>query len=174
MSAQIWFIFLFVIFLALFWLFYTRAIGSEYGPTTAKRARRMIELADVKKKDIVYDLGSGFGGLVIMAARQAKEAVGIEFDSLRYAFSVARAFFHGAKNVKFIRGNLFKEYISDANVVLLFLKQKTNQKLKPKLLRLRKGTRIVSNLWTFEGWKPARQDKKLKVYMYVVGKSDKK
>ena len=174
MSAQIWFIFLFVIFLALFWLFYTRAIGSEYGPTTAKRARRMIEFAKISKEDIVYDLGSGFGGLVIMASKNARKAIGIEFYSLRYAISIARAFFHGAKNVKFIRGNLFKEDISDANVILLFLKQKTNQKLKPRLLRLRKGTRIVSNLWTFEGWKPARQDKKLKVYMYVVGKSDKR
>ncbi len=162
-----------ILFLA-FWLFYTRAIGSEYGPTTAKRARRMIELAKISKKDIVYDLGSGFGGLAILASKRAKKAVGIEFDSLRYAISIARAFFSGAKNVRFIRGNLFEQDISDANVILLFLKQKTNQKLKAKFLRLGKGTRIVSNIWTFEGWKPVKEDKKLKVYMYVVGKSEKK
>jgi len=119
MSAQIWFIFLFVIFLALFWLFYTRAIGSEYGPTTAKRARRMIELADVKKKDIVYDLGSGFGGLVIMASKNARKAIGIEFDSLRYAISIARAFFHGAKNVKFIRIVYFNRMIGKRNNVFV-------------------------------------------------------
>lgn len=162
-----------ILFLAV-WLFYTRIIGSEYGPTTAKRARRMIEFANIKKKDIVYDLGSGFGGLAIMASRRAKKVIGIEFDALRYAFSIIRAFFHGAKNVKFIQGNIFKQNISNADVILVFLKQKTNQKLKAKFKKLKKGARIVSNIWTFEGWKPVRQDKKLKVYMYVVGKSEKR
>jgi len=161
-----------IMFLA-FWLFYTRIIGSEYGPTTMKRARRMIEFAKITKKDIVYDLGSGFGGLAIMASRQAEKVIGIEYDFLRYFFSMLRAFFHGARNAKFIRGNLFKQNISKADVILMFLKQKTNQKLKANLKKLKKGTRIVSNTWTFENWKPARQDKKLKVYMYVVGKSDK-
>ena len=165
---------LFIILFLAFWLFYTRLIGSEYGPTTAKRARRMIELAKITKKDIVYDLGSGFGGLAIMAAGQAKKVVGIEFDILRYFFSIIRAFFHGARNAKFIRGNLFKQDISNADVILLFLKQKTNQKLKAKLKNLKKGARVVSNTWTFENWKPIRQDKKLKVYMYVLGESDKK
>ena len=161
-----------IMFLA-FWLFYTRIIGSEYGPTTMKRARRMIEFAKITKKDIVYDLGSGFGGLAIMASRQAEKVIGIEYDFLRYFFSMLRAFFHGARNAKFIRGNLFKQNINKADVILMFLKQKTNQKLKANLKKLKKGTRIVSNTWTFENWKPARQDKKLKVYMYVVGKSDK-
>ena len=161
-----------IMFLA-FWLFYTRIIGSEYGPTTMKRARRMIEFAKITKKDIVYDLGSGFGGLAIMASRQAEKVIGIEYDFLRYFFSMLRAFFHGARNAKFIRGNLFKQNISKADVILMFLKQKTNQKLKANLKKLKKGTRIVSNTWTFENWKPARQDKKLKVYMYVAGKSDK-
>ncbi|MBI2046758.1 SAM-dependent methyltransferase [Candidatus Pacearchaeota archaeon] len=157
-----------ILFLAI-WLFYTRHLGSEYGPTTMKRARRMIEFAKITKKDIVYDLGSGFGGLAIMASRRAKKVVGIEYDFLRYFFSIIRAFFHGARNVGFIRGNLFKQGISNADVIFLFLKQKTNQKLKAKLKKLNKGARVVSNTWTFENWKPARQDKNLKVYMYVVG-----
>ena len=168
----LWIIAFLLLFLAV-WLFYTRLIGSEYGPTTMKRARRMIGFAKITKKDIVYDLGSGFGGLAILASKNAKKVIGIEYDFLRYIFSVARAFFHGAKNVKFIRGNLFEQDISDANVVLLFLKQKTNQKLMAKLKNLKKGARVVSNRWTFEKWKPARQDKNLKVYMYVLGESDK-
>ena len=169
----LWIIAFLLLFLA-FWLFYTRLIGSEYGPTTMKRARRMIEFAKITKKDIVYDLGSGFGGLAILASKNAKKVIGIEFDILRYFFSIIRAFFHGARNAKFIRGNLFKQDISNADVILLFLKQKTNQKLKAKLKNLKKGARVVSNTWTFENWKPIRQDKKLKVYMYVLGESDKK
>lgn len=169
----LWIIAFLLLFLA-FWLFYTRLIGSEYGPTTKRKAKRMIEFAKITKKDIVYDLGSGFGGLAILASKNAKRVVGIEYDFLRYAFSIIRAFFHGAKNLRFIRGNIFEQNISNADVVLLFLKQKTNQQLKSRLVKLKKGTRIVSNTWTFEEWKPARQDKKLKVYMYVIGKSDKK
>ncbi len=162
---------LFLLFLL--WLFYTRFKGAEYSPTFSKNAGKMIELAGITKKDVVYDLGSGFGGLAIQASRKAKKAVGIEYDPARFFISKIRAKILGIRNVEFVRGNLFRQDISDANVILMFLKQKTNQELKEKLSRLKKGTRIVSYIWTFEGWKPVRQDKKLRVYLYVTGKSDK-
>lgn len=162
---------IFLIFIL--WLFYTRFKGAEYGTTTRKRAKRMIEFANIKRKDIVYDLGSGFGGLAILASKKAKKTIGIEFDYLRYLISKLRILIFNRKNVKFIRGDFFKLDWNNANIIFLFLKQKTNQKLKQKLKKLKKGTRIITNRWTFDNWKPIRQDKKLKVYVYIIGKSNR-
>lgn len=159
-----------VFWVLMLWCFYTRFKGAEYSPTTHKKAEKMMQFADIKKSDVVYDLGSGFGGLVLKASKKAKKAVGIEYDSLRYLISRTRGF--GRKNAAFIHGDMFKENISDANIVFLFLKQKTNQLLKPKLSKLKKGTKIISNIWTFENWKPIKQDKKLEIYMYEIGKSN--
>jgi predicted RNA methylase len=161
-----------IFLLFLLWLAYTRFRGAEYSPTTKIRAKKMFEFANISRRDIVYDLGSGFGGLVIQAAEKAKKVRGIEYDYLRYLISKLRASFRKTKNIKFIRGDFFKERIDDANVVFLFLKQNTNQKLKEKLKKLRKGTRIVSNRWTFENWKPIKKDDQNKVYLYVIGISD--
>jgi 16S rRNA A1518/A1519 N6-dimethyltransferase RsmA/KsgA/DIM1 with predicted DNA glycosylase/AP lyase activity len=160
-----------VILFVLLWMFYTRFKGAEYSPTTKKKASKMLQFAKVTDDDIIYDLGSGFGGLVIEAGKKAKKAVGIEYDPIRYIVSKIRAWIINSK-ARFKRGDLFKENIKDASVVFLFLKQKTNQKLKPKLIQLKKGTKIISNCWTFEKWKPTKLDKKLKVYMYEIGKSN--
>jgi 16S rRNA A1518/A1519 N6-dimethyltransferase RsmA/KsgA/DIM1 with predicted DNA glycosylase/AP lyase activity len=158
--------------IVLIWLIYSRSKGAEYAFTTDKKARKMIELAQIKKTDIVYDLGSGLGGLVFKSAKYSKKSIGIEYDFLRYLISKIRSPFFRQKNVHFLRADLFQQDISDANVIFLFLKQKTNQKLKNKLQRLKKGTRVVSNIWTFEDWKPVKSDKKTNVYLYIIGKSN--
>jgi hypothetical protein len=74
--------------------------------------------------------------------------------------------------VTIVRGNFFKESIAEASVVTLFLTQKTNQRLRQKLLGLRDGTRIVTHLWTLDGWTLALSDEKEKVYLYVVNHPD--
>ena len=141
--------------------------GAEYFPTTPRKLRKMFEFANITNNDMVYDLGSGFGSLTIKASKIAKKAVGIEYDYIRYTISKLRE----TDKAKFIRGDLFEQDISDADVVFLYLRQRTNQKLKSKLSKLKKGTKIISNTWTFEDWKPIKQDKKLKVYMYIIGES---
>ena len=166
-SITLW---LCVFALFLIWLIYTRFRGAEYAPASFLNAEKMLEFASITDKDIVYELGSGLGGLTILASFKAKKAVGIEFDPIRCFLSKIRARIFGLKNIEFIRGDIFEEDISDANVVFLFLKQKTNQKLKSKLLKLKKGTRIISNIWTFEGWKPVKEDRERKVYLYIIGK----
>lgn len=161
---------IFLIFLI--WLAYTRVKGAEYAPTNYKTAKKMLELAKITKKDIVYELGSGLGGLSLLSARKARKVIGIEYDFIRVLISRIRAKLKKVKNIEFVCEDIFYEDISKANVVLMFLKQKTNQKLKSKLNKLKRGTRIISNTWTFEGWKAVKEDKNNKVYLYIIGKSN--
>jgi predicted RNA methylase len=164
-----------LIFLFLLWFFYTRFFGAEYYPTTSRKMRRMLEYANLKKNDVAYDLGCGDARLVIAAARKCKKAIGIEIDPFRFFISLFKVKLLMLKNARIIFGDLFKNDLSDASVVFLFLRQQANDKLQKKFLKeLKKGTRIVSHYWIFRGWKPLKQDKKLKIYYYVVGKSNAK
>jgi len=163
-----------LIFLFIFWFFYSNFFGAEFYPTTSKKMAKMLEYAALKKEDAVYDLGCGDARLVIAAARKCKKAVGIEIDTLRCFISFAKIKMLGLKNAKIIFGDLFRQDFRDADVVFLFLRQKANDRLQKKLAKLKKGTRIVSHYWVFHGWKPVRHDRKLKIYLYVVGKSNRR
>ena len=153
---------------------WTQVIGAGWWPTPMKAVRRMLELAELKESDTLYDLGSGDGRIVIEAAkRYGARGIGIEADPLRVAVSrliVRLKGVHGL--VKIVHGNLFRESIAEASVVTLYLTQKTNRRLKQRLLELREGTRIVTYTWTLEGWPPALSDERKKVYVYVVNRSD--
>lgn len=155
-------------------ILWTQAIGAGWWPTPMKAVRKMLELAELKEDDTLYDLGSGDGRIVIEAAkRYGAKGVGIEADPLRVAVSrliVRLKGVHGL--VTIVHGNLFRESISEASVVTLFLTQKTNRRLKQRLLELRDGARIVTYTWTLEGWTPALSDERAKVYVYVVNHSN--
>jgi hypothetical protein len=117
------------------------ALDVPYVPTTEEAVQAMLKLADVKKTDVVYDLGCGDGRIVIAAAKDfgARKA-GVE--SL----------------VRFNEGDLFQADIHEATVVTLFLLTSVNAKLRPKLLaELRPGTRIVSNTFDMGDWKPDKE-----------------
>ena len=161
-----------VIFLFLFWLFYSGFFGAEFYPTTSKKMKKMLEFAALRKRDVAYDLGCGDGRLVVSAAGKCKKAVGVEIDFFRFLFSFLKVKILGLKNARIIFGNFFRQDFKDANVVFLFLRQKANDRLQARLSKLKKGTRIVSHYWIFHGWKPVKQDRKLKIYLYVVGKSN--
>lgn len=137
-----------------------------------KAVRKMLELAELKEDDKLYDLGSGDGRIVIEAAkRYGVRGVGVEADLLRVAVSRLIVRLKGMQElVTIVHGNFFSESFAEASVVTLFLRQKTNRKLKQRLLELRDGTRIVTYTWTFEGWTPALSDEREKVYLYVLNK----
>ncbi|MBM4240649.1 MAG: SAM-dependent methyltransferase [Euryarchaeota archaeon] len=135
----------------------------------------MLEMAEVNAEDILYDLGSGDGRIVVEAARKYNAmAVGIEADPFRVIWSkLVIMILRLRGRVKIIWGNLFNHDLSEATVVTVFLWKKTNQRLKPKLQReLKPGTRVVSYVWTFKGWKPVKVDRKAEIYLYVMGQSD--
>ena len=152
---------------------WTQAIGAGWEPTPMSAVGRMLELARLKEDDTLYDLGSGDGRIVIEAARRyGVRGIGIEADPLRVAVSRLIVRLKGVRGlVTIVSGNFFKESIAEATVVTLFLTQKTNRKLRQRLLELREGTRIVTYNWTLEGWVPALSDEKEKVHVYVVNRS---
>jgi SAM-dependent methyltransferase len=123
-------------------------------PTPTDLAERLLKAAKVTSNDLVYDLGAGDGKIAIIAAQQFKAtAVGVEFnpDMAEYARkNVQRA--GVSDKVTIITGDIFKEDFSKATVVTLYLLPALNFKLRPTLLAMKPGTRIVSNTFTMGLW----------------------
>ncbi|HEY7654215.1 MAG TPA: methyltransferase domain-containing protein [Methylomirabilota bacterium] len=119
----------------------------------------MLRLASVSADDMVYDLGSGDGRIVIAAARdRGARGVGLEIDPALVAESAERARRLGlADRVSFLRQDLFEADLRPATVVTLYLSPDLNRRLRPKLLsELRPGARIVSHSFDMGDWAPTR------------------
>ncbi|WP_103028884.1 SAM-dependent methyltransferase [Salinibacter altiplanensis] len=130
-----------------------------YVPTPEPVVDRMLELANVDETDIVYDLGSGDGRIVIRAARTyGARGVGIEIDPARVEEARKNAQKAGVSDlVEFRQGDLFASKISDATVVTLYLLPSVNQKLRPILFeQLSPGTPVVSHDFDMGQWSPDR------------------
>jgi SAM-dependent methyltransferase len=125
-------------------------------PTPERVVEEMMDLARVRPGDVVYDLGCGDGRLVIAAAKRgAKKAVGVDIDPERIREARENARSEGvADKVTFIEGDLFEVDFSDATVVTLYLLPELNLRLRPKLLALAPGTRVVSHAFDMGDWKP--------------------
>ena len=130
---------------------------APFVPTLPELVDEMLKLADVGKDDVVYDLGSGDGRLVIAAVKKfgAKRGVGIDIDPQRIKEGNANAQAAGVTDrVRFIEQDLFNADISEATVVTLYLLPEVNLRLRPKLwAELRPGTRVVSNAFDMGDWK---------------------
>lgn len=124
-------------------------------PTAQPMVERMLDMARVGPDDRLVDLGSGDGVTVIAAARRGATARGIEFNPDLVALSRRRAKAAGvADSATFARGDIFESDFSDATVVTLFLMPEINLRLRPVLLAMRPGTRIVSNSFDMGDWQP--------------------
>lgn len=122
-------------------------------PTPQALVDKMLDMANVTPQDVVMDLGSGDGRTVITAAKRGARAIGVEFDPNMFALSKANAEKEGVTGkASFINGDLFEQDLSQATVITMFLLPQINMKLRPKLLELKPGTRIVSNSFTMEDW----------------------
>jgi precorrin-6B methylase 2 len=131
-----------------------------YVPTRQKVVDEMLKMAQVGPSDVLYDLGSGDGRIVITAAKEfGARGVGVDLDPNRILESNRNASQAGVTDrVRFIEGDLFEADISEATVVTLYLLRGVNLKLRPKLLReLRPGTRIVSHNYDMEKWAPDQE-----------------
>jgi precorrin-6B methylase 2 len=137
---------------------YEPLVGQEgkdvvWVPTADPLVEKMLDLAKVASKDYVIDLGSGDGRTVIAAARRGARAVGIEFNPDLVALSQRNAAAAGvAKRATFTKADLYTTDLSRATVVTMFLLPEINIKLRPTLLSLAPGTRIVSNTFTMGDW----------------------
>ncbi|HIK14568.1 MAG TPA: class I SAM-dependent methyltransferase [Leptolyngbyaceae cyanobacterium M33_DOE_097] len=135
----------------------TRTPDVVYVPTPPQVVDEMIRIADVKPTDVVYDLGSGDGRIVIAAAKQrGARGIGIDINPARVREATYNAKKAGVSDlVQFRQQDLFETDFSEATVVMLYLLPRLNMRLRPKLLRdLKPGTRIVSHSFDMGNWKP--------------------
>jgi SAM-dependent methyltransferase len=139
---------------------YTPQVGQEgkdvvWVPTPQALVDKMLNMAKVTPKDIVYDLGSGDGRTVITAAKRGARAFGIEYNPDMVALSQQNAEKAGvAARATFRKADLFETDLSKATVITMFLLPDINLKLRPKILGLKPGTRVVSNTFTMGEWEP--------------------
>jgi len=123
-------------------------------PTPQVVVDKMLDMARVGPADFVMDLGSGDGRTVITAAKRGARALGVEYnpDMVEYAKRLAHK--EGVTNrASFVKQDLFQTDLSQATVITMFLLPDINLKLRPKILELKPGTRIVSNSFTMGDWK---------------------
>lgn len=158
-----------IIGLSILWPFIVR--GAAWTPTPQGVVHKMLELAKVTKDDIVVDLGSGDGRIIIAAAREyGATAVGIEVDPLRILWSRWSIRRKGLEDiVKVIGGNFFSQDLSIATVVTVFQRIGTNNRLREKLVsELASGTRVVSYHHPFYDWTPSETTRDPDIYLYII------
>ncbi len=128
-------------------------------PSKVDIVHKMLDAAQVRSDDIVYDLGSGDGIIAIEAAkRHGVRAVGIEYNGDLVALARRNAQRAGLQErVSFKQGDVFVEDFSEATVVTLYMGESINARLMPKLLKMRPGTRVVSNTFRIESWVPDQE-----------------
>jgi SAM-dependent methyltransferase len=128
-------------------------------PTPQEVVNKMLDLAKVTSRDYLIDLGSGDGRTVITAAKRGARATGIEYNPDMVEYSTRAAAKEGlAGKVQFMKADLFETDFSAATVVTMYLLPDINLKLRPKILDLKPGTRIVSHAFDMGEWKPDRTD----------------
>jgi SAM-dependent methyltransferase len=125
-------------------------------PTPEALVDRMLTMAQLAPTDIHYDLGSGDGRTVIAAAKRGvSQAFGVEYNPDMAALATRNAQREGVGDkARMIRGDIFETDFSKATVVTLYLLPGLNMKLRPTLLNMRPGTRVVSHQFTMEDWQP--------------------
>jgi len=148
-------------------------------PTPQEVVEKMLDVAKVTKKDVVYDLGCGDGRIVLTAARKyGCKARGFDVDPQRIKECMEnykKEKEDVQKLVKIERKNIFKQDISDATVVTLYLLPSLNVKLVPQLKKLKPGSRIVSHAFDMRGYKPdkkityrTKDDREVDIYLWTI------
>lgn len=141
--------------------------GSDapYVPTKWEKVRKGLKLVNIKKGQIFYELGSGDGRVVLEAARQGAIATGIEQSWIRIFMSRYQALRQNIPNSHFIHGDIFKNDLSRADIIFIYLLHKGIDKLEPKLKKeLKKNTLIITQTYHFKNWKPLKKDGDFWVY----------
>lgn len=149
-----------------------RELDVPYVPTPQTVVDKMLEMAEVKSGDVLIDLGSGDGRIPITAAQKyGVTALGVDLNPVRVNEAKANAERAGvADKVAFREEDLFKTDLSKATVITMYLLSRVNMELRPALMKLKPGTRIVSHAFNMGDWQP---DKSVKVdgrdvYLWIV------
>jgi SAM-dependent methyltransferase len=126
-----------------------------YLPTPPELVNKMLDIAGVTLEDYVIDLGSGDGRIVIAAAKRGARALGIEYDGPLVDLSKRTAASEGVSDkATFLQADLFESDFSQATVLTMFLLSDIMVKLRPAILEMTPGTRVVANSFGMEDWAP--------------------
>ncbi len=159
-----------ILFIILSWVWPPDSPWAPWWSIKDKEIKAALKLAKVSKNDLIYDLGSGTGKFLIIAAREfGAGGVGIEIDPLRFLISKILIRVGGVSDkVRIIRGSFFEEDIKDATVIFAYLVPKTLNRLLPKFKKeLRPGTRIIS--YRYEINRPLKKyDKEHNLRLYKL------
>ena len=137
---------------------YTPSVGQEgkdviWVPTPESLVQKMLDMAKLTPSDVHFDLGSGDGRTVIAAAKRGTKAIGVEYNPDMVELSKRMAQKEGVTaRAEFIRGDIFQTDFSKANVLTLYLLPSLNLKLRPTILNMQPGTRVVSHAFTMGEW----------------------
>lgn len=124
-------------------------------PTPQALVDKMLDMAKVTAQDYLIDLGSGDGRTVITAARRGLRAHGIEYEQSMVDLAKQNAAAAGvSQRATFVKADLFESDFSSAQVITMFLLPAINMRLRPTILNMKPGTRVVSNSFTMENWQP--------------------
>lgn len=154
---------------------------APYYPTPEPVAERMLKFAGLKPGEKMFDLGSGDGRIVIIAARKfGADATGIEIDPELAKESAEKIRSMGLeKKARIVRGDILRQDYSSADVLAVYLLPRSNERLRPLLEKqLRNGTRVVAHDFVFRGWTPVREEyveddgagRSHTLYLYVIHK----
>lgn len=157
-------------FFFLFYLCLAFVTGAPYVPSVSPTATAMIRLARISPGTTVYDLGSGDGRLLLLAAGRGARAVGFEINPFLVFWSIIRGFFSPRRElVKTIWKNFWHADLSGADVVFVYLLPWRMKALEKKLRKeLKPGALVVSNSFIFPDWNILREDAKTHVYVFRV------
>ncbi len=167
-----------ILLIASLWALTTAITAKSFAPWVPcwkKDMKRIFALADLKKNEIFYDLGCGTGKTVIYAGKNSQaEAIGVEISFILFLICKIKQAFTRNKNIKFKWKNLFKEDLSQADVIYFFgMPKNINSRLKEKLQKeCKEGTRIISYVFSIEGLTLIKKDKPtekdLAIYLYKI------
>lgn len=158
---------------------YIRTADVVYEPTPLGVVETMLDMARVRKDDVVYDLGCGDGRIVVAAARRGASGIGIEIDPRLVEWAEANVLAERVGGqVKIRNQDLFLTDLAPASVIALYILPEMNRRLRPKLFReLKVGARVVANGFEVPGWKPDRvvdvPTRYLHAFLYTVKPEDK-
>jgi len=146
--------------------------GAPFVPSTKRATEAMIAMANIKKGMKIYDLGSGDGRVLFLAAKEGAIGIGYELNPILVLYTMIRSFFSPHRNQITIRWkSLWNANLKDADVVFVYLLPISLDKLQKKLLtELKPGTRIVSNSFIFKNWPIEKQDKVNHIFVFSIPK----
>ena len=169
-------VFLFVLSIILFligllWMLVPALYGLPSRPTGLNRIRRALKLVNLQPDEVLYDLGSGDGRVLIIAAREfGAQAVGIEVGPVQRAFSWVKVRRSGIRHkVRIEAGNFYKADLHEADVVFVYATSREVVKLAPHLERqMKSGSRLVSISADFPEWEPSTFDERQLIFIYEM------